>query len=81
MQTREEFSRHPHVWENEILVRQDQPSVGPVTMIAPPVLLSATPGRVARPAPAFGQHTREVLAEAGLSDSEIEELLRAGVAR
>jgi len=81
VQTREEFSRHPHVWENDILVQQDQPSVGPVTMIAPPIQLSATPGRVARPAPAFGQHTREVLAEAGLNDSEIEELLRAGVAR
>jgi hypothetical protein len=33
---------------------------------------------VRRPAPLPGQHTREVLAEAGLSDAEISALERAG---
>jgi formyl-CoA transferase len=32
-----------------------------------------------RPPPRLGQHTREVLAEAGLATAEIERLLAAGV--
>lgn len=43
--------------------------------------LSETPARATRAAPAFGEHTREVLAEvAGMSDAEIEALLAAGEA-
>jgi crotonobetainyl-CoA:carnitine CoA-transferase CaiB-like acyl-CoA transferase len=34
-----------------------------------------------RPPPALGQHTRDVLAEAGYSKSEIESLIRSGAAR
>jgi crotonobetainyl-CoA:carnitine CoA-transferase CaiB-like acyl-CoA transferase len=42
-----------------------------------PVKLSRTPGKVTRPAPTFGQHTREVLAEFGFSAAEIEALYAA----
>jgi formyl-CoA transferase len=41
--------------------------------------LSATPASVRRPAPLAGQHTREVLAEAGLTDAEITAMEQAGV--
>lgn len=34
-----------------------------------------------RPAPAIGQHTRELLAEAGYSEGEITTLLASGQAR
>ena len=40
-------------------------------------MLSATPGAVTRPAPTFGQHTREVLGEFGFSAREIEALFAA----
>ena len=43
-----------------------------------PVKFSETPGGVARPAPTFGQHTREVLGELGFSDAEIETLIKDG---
>jgi crotonobetainyl-CoA:carnitine CoA-transferase CaiB-like acyl-CoA transferase len=43
-----------------------------------PVKLSATPGDVSRPAPGPGEHTDEVLAEAGLSAGEIGALRSAG---
>ena len=79
--SREEFARHPHVWENQFLTQLDQPSVGPVTMMSPPVRLSDTPSHISRPAPAFGQNTREVLSELGFSESEIEEMVQAGVAK
>jgi len=42
--------------------------------------LSATPGVVQRAAPVVGQHTRELLAEAGYEPSEIEDLLASGAA-
>jgi crotonobetainyl-CoA:carnitine CoA-transferase CaiB-like acyl-CoA transferase len=41
--------------------------------ITPPVTLERTPGRVVAPAPNWGEHTDEVLREAGYSDSEIEQ--------
>jgi len=39
-----------------------------------PVKMSGTPGSIRRPAPELGEHTAEVLREAGLSDAEIEAL-------
>jgi crotonobetainyl-CoA:carnitine CoA-transferase CaiB-like acyl-CoA transferase len=41
--------------------------------------LSAWPDAVRRPAPAAGEHTDEVLAEAGLSDEEIKALREQNV--
>jgi crotonobetainyl-CoA:carnitine CoA-transferase CaiB-like acyl-CoA transferase len=41
--------------------------------------LSETPGTVRWPAPRFGEHTEEILAELGYSDVHIQELLRRGV--
>lgn len=43
-----------------------------------PYKFSATPPRIDRGAPLVGEHTREVLSEAGLTEGEIEELLAAG---
>jgi alpha-methylacyl-CoA racemase len=44
---------------------------------APAPRLSATPGRVAWPAPAVGEHTAEVLGEVGLSAADIQALGRS----
>jgi crotonobetainyl-CoA:carnitine CoA-transferase CaiB-like acyl-CoA transferase len=46
-----------------------------------PLTMSKTPVALKRSAPRIGQHTREVLAAAGLSDDKIAELARAGVLR
>jgi crotonobetainyl-CoA:carnitine CoA-transferase CaiB-like acyl-CoA transferase len=40
-----------------------------------------SPARVTRPAPVFGQHTREVLREAGYDDAQIDALAAEGVVR
>ncbi|TMF05653.1 MAG: CoA transferase, partial [Chloroflexi bacterium] len=45
----------------------------------PAVNLSATPGTIRTPAPEFGQHTEDVLLEAGLSWDEIGRLRERGV--
>ncbi len=59
----------------------EHPQAGRYKLVPPPVRFSATPASVRRPAPQVGQHTREVLAEAGLSEQQIARLAEAGVLR
>ena len=68
------------VREREMVVEWEQPELGPVRQLGVPVKLSRTPGTVHAPAPALGEHTREVLAEAGFEADEIETLLDSGAA-
>ena len=64
----------------EMVVGWEQPGLGEVRQLGPPVKLSRTPADVHRPAPAFGEHTSEVLAEAGFGEGEIAELIDSGAA-
>ncbi len=68
----------PQTIAREMVPETDHPVAGRVQAIGLPVKLSATPGGVVTPAPLFGQHTREVLVEAGYSSSEIAALLESG---
>jgi len=67
------------VREREMVVALDQPELGPVRLLGLPIKLSRTPGDAARPAPALGEHTDEVLREFGVSGAELAELHAAGV--
>ena len=49
-----------------------------MTIVGSPIRLSATPTRVVPDLPELGQHTEEVLLEAGLSWDDIESLRTAG---
>jgi alpha-methylacyl-CoA racemase len=62
----------------EMVVEVEQPELGPVRLLGHPVKLSRTPADPSRPAPALGQHTAEVLREAGLGDAEVAALLESG---
>jgi alpha-methylacyl-CoA racemase len=66
------------VREREMVVEVDQPEIGAVRLLGAPVKLSRTPAEPTRPAPALGEHTAEVLAEAGFSAEEIGALLESG---
>jgi len=57
----------------------DQPQLRARGVLSCPVRLSETPARAPGPAPALGQHTAEVLAEAGYPSAEIASLREAGV--
>jgi alpha-methylacyl-CoA racemase len=58
----------------------EQPELGTVRQLGNPVKLSRTPADPTRPAPAFGEHTDEVLAEAGYSAEEIAAMKESGAA-
>jgi len=68
------------VREREMVVEMEQPELGPVRLLGLPIKLSRTPGDAARAAPALGEHTEEVLREAGLGDEEIAALTESGAA-
>jgi crotonobetainyl-CoA:carnitine CoA-transferase CaiB-like acyl-CoA transferase len=61
-----------------MVVEVEQPGFGPVRQLGVPVKFGRTPGDPTRPAPAFGEHTDEVLAEIGYSAEEIAALKESG---
>jgi crotonobetainyl-CoA:carnitine CoA-transferase CaiB-like acyl-CoA transferase len=71
---------HPQTLARGMVVDLVHPEAGPTKAIGCPVHFSETPARVTRPAPLLGEHTREVLREAGYADVEIDALVAAGVA-
>jgi crotonobetainyl-CoA:carnitine CoA-transferase CaiB-like acyl-CoA transferase len=64
---------------NGMLATLEHGQHGPLPIVAPPVNLSVTPGTIRHAAPEFGQHTEEVLLEAGYDWEEIEALRTDGV--
>ena len=75
-----DMAADPQALAREMVVELDHPRAGATRALGLPIKLSASPGRVARPAPLLGQHTREVLAEFGFSASEIDALVHSGAA-
>jgi formyl-CoA transferase/CoA:oxalate CoA-transferase len=69
----------PQVTENGMLTTMQHPVHGELPIVAPGVNLSATPGTIRTAAPEFGQHTEEVLLEAGFTWDEIEALRAQGI--
>jgi crotonobetainyl-CoA:carnitine CoA-transferase CaiB-like acyl-CoA transferase len=62
----------------EMVIEYQQPGAGTVKGLGMPVKLSRTPGRVRRGGPALGEHTQEVLREAGYGDEEVAALVASG---
>lgn len=57
----------------------DHPVAGRYREVPPPVLFANSPQSVRRPAPLIGEHTEEVLAEAGYEAERIQSLFDSGV--
>jgi crotonobetainyl-CoA:carnitine CoA-transferase CaiB-like acyl-CoA transferase len=66
----------PHVKAVGLFGEAEHPTEGRYRTVRSPVSFSAAPFRVRRHAPRLGEHTEEVLGEAGLSAGEIEAVLR-----
>ena len=71
----------PQVVAREMVVELEHPAAGMLRMLGSPLKLSAQPASIRRPPPVLGQHTDEILAEAGYSAGRIAELRAAGVIR
>jgi crotonobetainyl-CoA:carnitine CoA-transferase CaiB-like acyl-CoA transferase len=67
--------------EREMVISYEQPEFGEVKQLGFPIKLSRTPANVHRPAPALGEHTAEVLGDAGYSAEEVQALEQAGAAK
>ncbi|CAB3868068.1 CaiB/BaiF CoA transferase family protein [Achromobacter piechaudii] len=59
----------------------EQPGIGTIRQMAVPSEWHGTTLPPTRPAPVLGEHSREVLREAGYSDAEIDAMLQAGITR
>jgi formyl-CoA transferase len=75
----DDLPRHPHLQAVGMFETSEHHSEGRVRAVRPPTRFSATPASVARGAPVLGQHSDEVLREAGLADDEIAALRARGV--
>lgn len=73
------FMAHPAVLHHNMLVEYDHPEVGKLKMMGQPLRFSKTPGADPGPPPMLGQHTAEILRDAGYADADIADLHRRGV--
>lgn len=73
--TRSEMIRHPQIQANKLIVEHDHPDAGPLRQTRTPARFDGTPAEYRMGGPRLGQHTSQVLTEAGFSDAEIAALL------
>ena len=57
----------------------DHPALGHVDQVAVPFAFSASPARIPTPPPMLGEHSPEILAEAGYDEAAIAQLIELGV--
>jgi len=81
MNSLEDIVHDPHLEAIGYFSIVEHPSEGPIRSMAVPSEWSATAPQYRRHAPRFGEHTRELLAEAGLDDNAIEALIASGAAK
>jgi crotonobetainyl-CoA:carnitine CoA-transferase CaiB-like acyl-CoA transferase len=68
----------PHLEATGFWQEFDHPQEGRIRTSSPPMNFSETPASIRRLAPRLGEHSIDVLREAGLEENMIEEMLAAG---
>jgi formyl-CoA transferase len=71
----DELPEHPQLVATSLFQTMEHPSEGTVRYIRPPTKFARTPAAVRGAAPRVGEHSCEILREAGLQDDEINALL------
>jgi crotonobetainyl-CoA:carnitine CoA-transferase CaiB-like acyl-CoA transferase len=74
-----EMHAHPQTKARDMVPVVDHAISGKLQTLGMPIKFSGTPGAIVRGAPVYGQHSREILREAGYADSEIGDLLAENV--
>lgn len=78
--TLDELIDDPHLKAVGLIHQVQHPSEGPLNLVGTPGTWSATPPILSHLPPRLGQHTREVLTEAGMAPAAIDRLVAAGCA-
>jgi crotonobetainyl-CoA:carnitine CoA-transferase CaiB-like acyl-CoA transferase len=76
-----EFMDDPAVQHHDMVHEYDHPDVGRLRLMGQPIAFTDTPTRDPGPPPTLGQHTDEVLKEAGYDATTIHELRAKNVVR
>jgi formyl-CoA transferase len=76
----EEMADDPQVAADSIMWDLDHAVTGPQRVVGPAAKMSRTPTSAQRASPALGEHTREILVEAGFDTEEVQHLIGSGVA-
>ena len=71
--------RDAHLIENEVIVKTDSEHPDYQWTVASPIQVAGQHKRVPTEAPAIGAHSRQIMAELGYAEAEIERLLAAGI--
>jgi crotonobetainyl-CoA:carnitine CoA-transferase CaiB-like acyl-CoA transferase len=79
LHTLESLLDDPHLNAVGFFQRLEHPTEGTLVTLRPPSRWSHTPPEVRRAPPRLGEHSSELLAEAGYSGAEIAELVASGV--
>ena len=69
----------PQMLHRQMKVEVDHPTIGPVSQVGIAIKLSDTPGRIRSLSPLFGEHTDQVLLDAGYDMQQVEKLRQQGV--
>ncbi|MFD0829510.1 CaiB/BaiF CoA transferase family protein [Neobacillus sp. M.A.Huq-85] len=76
IQTMDQVFNHPQVIERDMIVQVNHPEAGSVKLVGSPIKLSRTVTKVERHPPMPGEHTIEILQEAGYTPEEISQFIQ-----
>ena len=79
--TLESLLHDPHLEAVGFWQMVDHPTEGPMRLPGPPATYGKTPGGIRRLPPRLGEHSEEILREAGFSPDEVAALLSSGATR
>ena len=71
----------PQARHNEMVVEYDHPLAGKVRTTGSPIHMDGAPARARSMPPTLGSHTRAILAEMGVDDATIDQMISGGTAK